>query len=116
MRWIQHDGERTAGMTDADANGGADRGGGSGADEAQQLWLVEREYTDKGLVTIVYATTDGERYLQRQLSERMLMRSDVTAGQAVTADRLEPTPADRRERYAAEASRMAENHDPDDAV
>lgn len=115
MRWIQHDGERTAGMTDDLANGGS-RPGGAGTDDTERVWLVEREYTDKGLVTIVYATTDGERYLQRQLSERMLMRSEVTAGQDVAPDRLEPTPEDERERYAAESSRMAENHDRDDAV
>jgi len=89
---------------------------GDGEADTERVWLVEREYTDKGLVTIVYASTDGEWYLQRQLSERMLMRSDVTAGQDVETARFEPTPAEERERYAAEASRMAETHDPDDAV
>jgi len=87
-----------------------------GNTDTERVWLVEREYTDKGLVTVVYASTDGEWYLQRQLSERMLMRSDVTAGQDVETERLEPTPAEKRERYAAEASRMAEDHGVDDAV
>lgn len=85
-------------------------------DDTVRVWLVEREYTDKGLVTLVYASSDGTRHLQRQRSERMLMRSTVTAGQDVSAAKLEPTPGDDRERYAAEATRMAERHDRDDAV
>lgn len=82
----------------------------------ERVWLVDRDYTDKGMVTIVYASTDGERRLQRQLSERMLVRSDVTAGQDVETDRLEPTPESERERYATEAVRMAEKYEPADAV
>lgn len=90
--------------------------GTDGDTETERVWLVEREYTDKGMVTIVYASTDGERHLQRQLSERMLMRSDVTAGNDVEVGRLEPTPDSERDRYAAEASRMAEKYQRDDAV
>lgn len=84
---------------------------------AETVWLVDRTYSDKGLVNLVYATVDGERYLRRQLSEQMLTRTDVTAGMDVEADRLEPVQGeDERERFAAEASRMAEEHDPGDAV
>lgn len=82
----------------------------------ERVWMVEREYTTKGLVTVVYATADGERQLRRQLSERMVVRSDVTAAEDVDADRLEPTPESKRERYATEAARMAADHDPHDAV
>jgi len=96
-------------MTEDDAGADSDT-------ETECVWLVERDYTDKGMVTIVYASTDGERYLQRQRSERMLMRAAVTAGKHVETGRLEPTPEGDRERYAAEASRMVEKHDPDDAV
>ena len=83
----------------------------------ERVWLVDRAYSDKGLVTLVYATVDGDRYLQRQLSERMLTRTDVTAGMDADPERLQPV-ADgaERERFAAEASRMAEGHDPDDTV
>jgi hypothetical protein len=81
-----------------------------------QVWLVKREYSDKGMVTLVYATPDGERHLYKQLSERMVMRTDVTAGRTVEDDRLEPTHDEDRERYAAEATRMAEQHDPDETV
>ncbi|MFC7131762.1 MULTISPECIES: hypothetical protein [Salinibaculum] len=81
-----------------------------------RVWLVDRTYNDKGMVRLVYATTDGDRYLRRQLSERMLMQKDVTAAVDVEEDRLEPTPDEERERYAAEATRMSDDHDPDEAV
>lgn len=81
-----------------------------------RIWLVEREYSDKGLVDIVYATTDGQRYLRRQISEQMLVRTDVTAGMDVDPDRLEATAEQNRERYGAEATRMEDQHDPDDPV
>jgi hypothetical protein len=81
-----------------------------------RVWLVERSYNDKGMVLLIYATPDGERYLRRQLSERMLMTKDVTAAIEVADDRLETTADEEVERYAAEATRMAEQHDPDDSV
>jgi hypothetical protein len=84
---------------------------------AETVWLVDRTYSDKGLVNLVYATVDGERYLRRQLSEQMLTRTDVTAGMDVEVDRLESVQdEDERERFAAEARRMTEEHDPGDAV
>lgn len=86
------------------------------ADDSVCLWLVKREYTDGGLVTIVYASTDGQRRVRRQLSERMVVRLDVTAAKRVATGRPEPTPESERERYAAEATRMSERHDPDDTV
>jgi len=84
---------------------------------AERVWLVERTYTDKGLVTLVYATPDGERAVTRQRSEQMLARTDVTAATEVDQDSLEPV-ADAADvaRYAAEAERMRESHDPDDPV
>jgi hypothetical protein len=85
--------------------------------DGELVWLVEREYTDKGLVTLVYATPDGDRHLRMQRSSNMLRTSDVTAATTVEADRLIPVTDDAdRERYAAEAERMLDRHDPDDAV
>jgi hypothetical protein len=81
-----------------------------------RVWLVDRSYNDKGMIVLVYATTDGEQYLRKQLSERMLMQQDVTAARTVETDRLEATDDEEGERYAAEANRMADEHDPDDAV
>jgi hypothetical protein len=83
-----------------------------------RLWLVERDYDDQNLVTLVYATPDGERYHQREQSAHLLSQGDgVTA--AINAD-----PGDlaavgdeaTRERYASEAERMRERHDPGDSV
>jgi len=83
----------------------------------ERVWLVERSYSDKGLVTLVYATTDGESHLRRQLSSNALARTEVTAATDVEPDRLTPVAAaDERERYAHEAARMADEHDPDDPV
>jgi len=83
----------------------------------ERVWLVDRTYSDKGMVSLVYATVEGDRYLRRQLSEQMLARTDVTAGMDVDPDRLEPV-ADgaERDRFAAGAARMADRHDVDDVV
>jgi hypothetical protein len=84
----------------------------------EQLWLVERTYTDKGLVSLVYATTDGERCLHKQRSMNMLRQgADVTAATEADAADLESVEdAETRERYASEATKMADQHDPDEAV
>jgi hypothetical protein len=82
-----------------------------------QCWLVEREYGTKGLVTLVYATPDGERQQTRQRSSAMLRNSAVTAAVAVPEDDLEPVRDESdRERYAREAERMLSQCDPDDEV
>ena len=85
-------------------------------EETERLWLVEREYSDKGMVNLVYATTDGGRHLRKQLSGQMLTRTDVTAALDVEPGRIEPTHESDRDRYATEAQRMAERHDPEDPV
>jgi hypothetical protein len=83
----------------------------------EQLWLVDRTYTDKGMISLVYATTDGEQYLQKQRSMNMLNHVDVTAAVEADAEALDAVDDDEsRERYASEATRMAEKHDPDEAV
>jgi hypothetical protein len=89
-------------------------------DDGVRVWLVERTYSDdeQNLIILVYATTDGEREFRK---ERALTsfddRRETTA--AVVADpgnlgRVDDP--DLRERYAAEASRMAADHDPDDVI
>jgi len=84
----------------------------------ERLWLVDRTYTDKGLVSLVYATTDGERSLHKQRSMSMLQQgADVTAATDADPEDLESVDdAETRERYADEATRMADQHDPDEAV
>ena len=84
-----------------------------------RIWLVERTYTDRDLVVTVYATPDGERYLQQERAASIVRRGDseVTAATDVSPERLERVEDDEtRERYAAEAARMADDHDPDDPV
>jgi hypothetical protein len=81
-----------------------------------RCWLVDRRSRDENLVTLVYATEDGERHLTKQLSFQLLQRRDVTAARDVPAEKLESTPAEDRDRYATQARTMADRHDPDDAV
>ncbi|MEE6210696.1 hypothetical protein U3A55_11075 [Salarchaeum sp. III] len=79
-----------------------------------RVWLVYREYTDKGLLSLVYATPDGERVLHK---ERSLHAAEPTAATAVDEDTLEPVEEEeRREQYRKEAARMMEQHDPEDVV
>jgi len=88
--------------------------------ERVRMWLVERTYSDdeQNVVILTYATPDGERYFreERALASFTEVR-DTTA--AVDADSENvgavDDPADR-ERYAAEAERMARAHDPDDVI
>lgn len=85
--------------------------------EDVRLWMVERSYDTRNLVTVVYATTDGDRYHRKELSVSMLSRTDVTAAIELPATDLEPVEdGQRRQRYATEATRMADTHAPDDAV
>lgn len=82
-----------------------------------QCWLVEREFDDKGMVRLVYATPDGSRRLLKERSAARLGRQEVTAGINIDPDRLGPvTDPDRRERYASEAKRMSDRHEPEDTV
>ncbi|MHB9287741.1 hypothetical protein ACKVMT_11975 [Halobacteriales archaeon Cl-PHB] len=85
--------------------------------DTEQVWLVERDYDDKGLVTLVYATPDGQRHVTRERSANMLRSTTVTAADEMNSEKLEPVDdPDLVERYSSEAARMAERHDPDDAV
>ena len=81
-----------------------------------QLWLVEREYDDRNLISFVYATTDGTHQLRKELSATLLQqRSEpVTAAIEVDEDELAPVDPDQQERYATEAQSVAENNEPDE--
>ena len=91
------------------------------ADDEIRAWLVERTYSDdeQNLVILVYATRDGERYLrkERALTSFTGPTRDTYAAIDAPAERFGSVidPAER-ERYAAEAMRMAEGHDPTDTV
>lgn len=82
-----------------------------------RLWMVERSYDARNLVMVVYATTDGDRYYRKELSASMLARTDVTAAIEIPVTDLQPVDDEQRcQRYATEATRMADAHAPDDAV
>jgi hypothetical protein len=83
-----------------------------------RTWLVERSYDDRNLITLVYATPDGERAFRKERSATVMQQqgSRVTAAVDVGADRLSPVDDAERERYAAEAARTREQYAPDDEV
>ena len=88
--------------------------------ETVRVWLVERTYSDdeQNIVILVYATPDGSRYFrkERALTSFTDVR-DTTAAVEARPENLGSVddPAER-DRYATEAARMREMHDPDDLV
>ena len=89
-------------------------------DDEVRVWLVERTYSDdeQNLVILVYATPDGERYFRKERALTSFSdERDTTAALDVPADNLGVVDdPDSREQYAAEASRMADEHDPDGPI
>jgi len=88
--------------------------------DAVRVWLVERTYSDdeQNVIILTYATTDGTRYFrkERALTSFTDVR-DVTAAVEADPDDLgDVADDDLRERYAAEARRMADEHDPADVI
>lgn len=82
--------------------------------ETVQCWLVERTYDDKGLIRLVYALPDGSGQF---VTERAAASGvDATAAIEVDPERLDPIDDANAERYAEEAERMAERHDPDESI
>ena len=86
------------------------------SEESVRCWLVERDYWDEDVVTLVYATPDGELFHQRQLAANLVFGLDVTAAKEFDREDLESTPEADRERYATEASKVRERHDPDETL
>lgn len=83
-----------------------------------RLWLVEREYDDRNLISFVYATTDGTQQLRKELSATLLQQRSEPITAAIEADEADIAPVDPDEqtRYAMEAQSVAESHDPDDPI
>jgi len=82
-----------------------------------RCWLVEREYDDKGLVRLVYATPDGSRRLVSERAATTLREAGVTAAREVDPETLDDAddPA-LGERYAAEVERVRAGYGPDDPI
>ena len=84
-----------------------------------RCWLVERTYTDRGLVDMTYATPDGSQIHRRQVSTAVMRQRGTETTAAVEVDPTELNPVDdaeRRERYVAEVERVRNDHDPGDEV
>lgn len=107
-------------MTSDDRSGVRSATDDDGTDDVR-VWLVERTYSDDelNLVILVYATEDGQQYHRREraLTSFSGPARETKAGLVVSPDELGTIddPAER-DRYANEASRMADQHEPDDAV
>ena len=89
-------------------------------DDTVRVWLVERTYSDdeQNLIILTYATPDGQRYYRKERALTSFTDTrDTTAAVDVTPKNLgEVSETDRVERYATEARRMREVHDPDDVI
>lgn len=90
------------------------------AGETVRVWLVERTFSDdeQNIVITTYATPDGARdYRQeRALTTFTGTDSGTPVARDVDPTNLGETTEAERERYAAEAARMAERYDPDDCL
>ena len=86
-----------------------------------RVWLVERTYSDdeQNLIILTYATPDGKRDFRK---ERAL--TSFTGDHRETRVSLAVDPSnlgtvedpETRDRYATEAERMTDEHDPDDVL
>jgi hypothetical protein len=85
--------------------------------DSERVWLVERTYTDRDLVVLIYATPDGTRKLRKELAPTMLQRTTVTAATDADPSNLEEIDdSETIDRYATEVERVRESHDPDDPI
>lgn len=89
------------------------------ADDAETVrcWFVERNYTNRDLIVLTYATPEGDRSFRRELAAGAIDSMTVTAAEDVDPDNLEAVDdPETRERYADEVERVRAEHDPDDEV
>jgi len=84
----------------------------------ETVWVVERSYgRGEDIVTLVYATPDGSRVLQKQLSFRLVRRKEITAAKEVEKERLETVASEAdQQQYADEVERVRERYEPDEEV
>ena len=107
-------------MSDSDPDStAADGREGETEDEDVRCWLVERTYTDRGLIDLVYATPAGDRVRRKQISATIMRQrgTEATAATTVAAADLDPVDdAETRERYRTEVERVREQYAPDDEL
>jgi hypothetical protein len=102
----------TAMSENTGTNGDAD------TDETIRVWMVERGYTNRDLITLVYATPDGERAMHNErAAATMGGGSGVSAARDIDPERLEPVEEEETiERYRQEAERTSENYEPNETI
>lgn len=92
----------------------------SESEETVQVWLVERTYSDdeQNLIILTYATPDGSQYFrkERALTSYTDTRATTAAVEAEPENLGSVDDEKLQQRYAAEAERMADVHDPDDPI
>ena len=82
-----------------------------------RVWLVERGYNNRDLIILKYATTEGDQVFRRELAAQAIDMDTVTAAKEASQDNLETVDeTEVKERYEAEATRMADKYDPDDVI
>ena len=90
------------------------------AEETVRVWLVERTYGDdeQNIIILTYATPDGRRDFrkERALTSFTGDHRETPVSVAVDPDNLGSVDAETRERYATEAERMREKHEPTDSL
>lgn len=85
--------------------------------DAVRCWFVERGYDNRDLVTLAYATPEGDRVFRQELAAGAIESKTVTAAEDVDPDNLEAVDdPETRERYADEVARVRSDHDPDDEI
>ncbi len=83
---------------------------------AIRCWFVERELDDGRVLTLTYATPDGERIYTRQQA-LAAAREGVPAAVEVDPADLEPVDeSDRRERLRTEVQRTKREYESDELV
>lgn len=91
------------------------------SDDTVRVWLVERTYSDdeQNLIILTYATPDGEREFRKERALQSFSgpSRETTAALDVDAENLgDVSDAETQDRYAREASRMADEHEPNDTI
>lgn len=89
--------------------------------ETRRVWLVERTYSDdeQNLIIITYATPDGRRDFrkERALTSFSGQPRATPVSLEVDASNLGTVEdPDTRERYDAEAARMADKYEPSETL
>lgn len=90
------------------------------AGEEVRVWLVERTYSDdeQNMIILIYATLDGTQYhrKERALTSFTDVRDTYAAIDVAPENLGRVLDSDERDRYATEAKRMHQKHDPDDTI